>query len=143
MPNTTDATGNNGSKPNSILGSKHTMSNITGNILITLGTVPVLLTTTTPKFPTTTTTTPVGCLLPADTTTHSNTSNSPVTDPRFELVSEPIKVNPTSVNHGPDVIVPSKTTTASNAKKKEIIKEEGKKRRTILWRKEKFEKKIT
>ena len=124
MPNTTDATGNTGSEPNSVLGSEHTMSNTTGNILIALGTVLVLPNTTTPELPITTT--PIGCLLPADATTHSTTSNIPVTDPSFELVSEPIKVNPTSVNHGSDVIAPSKITTTSNHKKRKSSKKKGK-----------------
>ena len=72
------------------------------------------------------TTTPVGCLLPTDTTTKSTTGNIQVTDPSFELVSEPIEVNPTSVNHGSDVIAPSKTITTGNRKKRKSSRKKGK-----------------
>ena len=121
------------------------MPNITSDITIPLGTVEVLFTTTTTTTTpveclsqvdaTTTTTpseqelpittTPVECLLPADTTTHS-TSSVIVTNPSFELVSEPIKVSPTSVNHGPDVIIPFKTTTTGTHKKRKSSKKKGK-----------------
>ena len=123
MHNTTDATGNTGSEPISVLGSEPTMPNtndatsITGNILIALNTVPTMPATTTPELPITTT--PIGCLLPTDTTTtNSTTGNVQVTDPSFELVSEPIEVIPTSITCGSDVIATSKTITTGNPKKR-------------------------
>ena len=91
---TTVASGNTASERNSILGSEHTM--------LPLGTMPVMSPTTTS----------LECLFPLDSTT-TTTSSEPdlpltttpvecatVTEPSFELVSEPIEVNHSLVNNG-------------------------------------------